>query len=217
MRLRGAKKAVNRRYFPPHSDKDEICAYLDVSRETQDKLQTYVDLLVKWQQRINLVSSSTLPQVWQRHILDSAQLVPYLPASTQTVMDIGAGAGLPGLVLAMLTDKQIHLVESDTKKVAFMRTAIAETGVNAVIYHGRIEELACLQMDVITARALAPLSKLFELTRAQHHDGLRYLFLKGKGVKQELTELSSWSTLTVETYPSMTDEDAVIVQFINHK
>ena len=71
-------------------------------------------------------------------------------------MDIGAGAGLPGLILAILTDHQLHLVESDSKKVAFMRTAIAETGVDAVIHHGRIEELACLHMDVITARALAP-------------------------------------------------------------
>ena len=203
------------RYFPPHSGKDEICAYLNVSRETQEKLAIYVQLLCKWQKRINLVSSSTLPQIWQRHILDSAQLVPFLPKAAKTVMDIGAGAGLPGLVLAILTDHQLHLVESDSKKVAFMRTAIAETGVDAVIHHGRIEELACLHMDVITARALAPLDKLFQLTKAQHHSGLDYLFLKGKGVKQELTALPSSLTLTAHTHPSITDKDAVIVHFDN--
>ena len=203
------------RYFPPHSGKDEICAYLNVSRETQEKLAIYVQLLCKWQKRINLVSSSTLPQIWQRHILDSAQLVPFLPKAAKTVMDIGAGAGLPGLVLAILTDHQLHLVESDSKKVAFMRTAIAETGVDAVIHHGRIEELACLHMDVITARALAPLDKLFQLTKAQHHSGLDYLFLKGKGVKQELTALPSSLTLTAHTHPSITDKDAVIVHFEN--
>ena len=203
------------RFFPPHSGQDEICAYLDVSRETQDRLVTYVQLLEKWQKRNNLVSSSTLPRVWHRHILDCAQLVPFLPKEAKTVMDIGAGAGLPGLVLAILTDHQLHLVESDSKKVAFMRTAIAETGVDAVIHHGRIEELACLHMDVITARALAPLARLFHLTKTQHHDGLDYLFLKGKGVKQELTALPSSLTLTAHTYPSITDRDAVIVHFKN--
>ena len=203
------------RFFPPHSGRDEICAYLNVSRETQDKLDIYVQLLGKWQRRINLVSSSTLPQVWHRHILDCAQLVPFLPERGQTVMDIGAGAGLPGLVLAILTNQQVHLVESDSKKVAFMRTAIAETGVDAIIHHRRIEELACLHIDVITARALAPLAKLLELTTLQHHKGLEYLFLKGRGVKQELTALPSSLTLTAYTYPSITDKDAVIVHFKN--
>ena len=203
------------RFFPPDTSREDICAYLDVSRETQDQLDIYVRLLCKWQQRINLVSSSTLPQIWQRHVLDSAQLVPYLPQTAKTIMDIGAGAGLPGLVLAIVTKKQVHLVESDSKKVAFMRTAIAETGVDAVIHHGRVEELACLHMDVITARALAPLVKLFELTTRQHHDALEYLFLKGRAVKQELTALSSSVTLAAQSYPSITDEDAVIVHFRN--
>ena len=206
---------MTQRYFPPHSDKDEVCAYLNVSRETQEKLEIYVQLLQKWQQRINLISSSTLPFIWQRHILDSAQLLPFLPERSAKVMDIGAGAGLPGLVLAMMSEHELHLVESDTKKVAFMRTALAETGANAVIHHGRIEELAHLQMDVITARALASLSKLFALTKSQHHDGLSYVFLKGQGVKQELTALPSSVTLTAHTHPSITDKDAIIVQFKN--
>ena len=204
-------------YFPPDTRKEKVCAFLDVSRETQDKLEIYVTLLEKWQQRINLVSTATLAQVWQRHILDCGQLVPYLPDKTKTIMDIGAGAGLPGLVLAILTRCQVHLVESDAKKVAFMRTAAAETGVDAVIHHGRIEELPCLDTDLITARALAPLPRLFQLTEPQHHAGLDYLFLKGKGVKQELTALPSWPTLAVDTYPSVTDEEALILHFRNQK
>lgn len=204
---------MNSRYFPPNSSKQDVCTFLGVSRETQNRLELYVNLLQKWQRRINLVSSSTLPQIWQRHILDCGQLVPYLPEKTRTIMDIGAGAGLPGLILAILTDCQLHLVESDAKKVAFMRTAVAETGVDAVIHHGRIEELAYLQVDVITARALAPLQRLFQLTQTQHHADLNYLFLKGKGVKQELTELPSWLTLNADTYPSVTEKEAVILHF----
>ena len=199
------------RLFSPKSTKEEICAYLNVSRETAAKLEIYVKLLEKWQQSINLVSSKTLPYIWQRHILDCAQLTGHLSTSSGRIMDIGAGAGLPGLVLAILTECEVHLVESDTKKVAFMHTVLAETDVQATIHHARIEELPHLQVDVITARALAPLSKLVQLTQIQDHPGLSYLFLKGKEVNQELTELSTSSKLTAVSYPSITDRDASII------
>jgi 16S rRNA (guanine527-N7)-methyltransferase len=197
--------------FPPESTQKEVCAYLNVSRETEAKLEIYVRLLEKWQQRINLVSSKTLPFVWQRHILDSAQLITHLPNRSGRIMDIGTGAGLPGVILAILTECELHLVESDTKKVAFMRTALAETDVQATIHHSRIEDLPHLNVDVITARALAPLSKLMQLTQTQDHLGISYLFLKGKGVDQELTDLSTSSTLIGISYPSITDQDASII------
>ena len=197
--------------FPPESTQQEVCAYLNVSRETEEKLEIYVSLLKKWQQRINLVSSKTLPYVWQRHILDCAQLTAHLPVRSGRIMDIGSGAGLPGLILAILTECEVHLVESDTKKVAFLRTALAKVDVNATIHHARIEELPFLNIDIITARALAPLSKLIQLTQIQVHPGLSYLFLKGKGVNEELTELSISSTLTVKSYPSITDQDSSII------
>ena len=197
--------------FPSESTQKEVCAYLNVSRETEAKLETYVSLLEKWQQSINLVSSKTLPCVWQRHILDSAQLTTHLPVRSGRIMDIGSGAGLPGLILAILTDCEVHLVESDTKKVAFMRTALAKVDVHAIIHHARIEELPFLNIDIITARALAPLSKLIQLTQIQDHPGLSYLFLKGKGVNEELTELPTSSTLTVKSYPSITDQDSSII------
>lgn len=199
------------RSFPPESTKQEVLGYLNVSRETEAKLEIYVSLLEKWQQRINLVSSKTLPCIWQRHILDCAQLTTHLPAKRGRIMDIGAGAGLPGLVLAILTEFEVHLVESDTKKVAFLRTVLAEVGVRATIHHSRIEELPYLNIDIITARALAPLSKLMQLTQIQDHPGLSYLFLKGKGVNEELTELSSSLKLKVIFYPSITDQDASII------
>ena len=197
--------------FPSESAQKEVCAYLNVSRETEEKLEIYVTLLEKWQQSINLVSSKTLPYVWQRHILDCAQLTAHLPVRSGRIMDIGSGAGLPGLILAILTECEVHLVESDTKKVAFMRTALAKVDVNATIHHARIEELPFLNIDIITARALAPLSKLIQLTQIQDHPGLSYLFLKGKGVNEELTELPTSSTLTAISYPSITDQDSSII------
>ena len=202
---------TNNQIFPPESTHQAVCSYLNVSRETEDKLELYVRLLQKWQQRINLVSSKTLPYIWQRHILDCAQLIAHLPTSSGRIMDIGAGAGLPGVILAILTKCEVHLVESDTKKVAFMRTALAETDVKATIHHARVEDLPHMNLDVITARALAPLVKLIQLTKAQEHPGLSYLFLKGKGVDQELTKWSTSSTLTAISYPSMTDEAASII------
>ena len=202
---------ISNRIFSPESTQQDICTYLNVSRETEAKLEIYVKLLKKWQQRINLVSSKTLPFIWQRHILDCAQLTAHIPTSSVRIMDIGAGAGLPGVILAILTECEVHLVESDTKKVAFMQTALAETGVQAIIHHARIEELPKLNVDVITARALAPLSKLLQLTQLQNHPGLSYLFLKGKGVNLELTELLTSSTLTAVSYPSITDQNASII------
>ena len=197
--------------FPSDCTQQEVCAYLNVSRETEEKLETYVSLLEKWQQRINLISSKTLPFIWQRHILDCAQLTTHLPVRSGRIMDIGSGAGLPGLILAILTECEVHLVESDTKKVAFMRTALAKVDVHATIHHARIEDLPFLNIDIITARALAPLSKLIQLTQIQDHPGLSYLFLKGKGVNEELTELPTSSTLTAIPYPSITHRDSSII------
>ena len=197
--------------FSSESTQQEVCTYLNVSRETEEKLEIYVSLLEKWQQRINLISSKTLPFVWQRHILDCAQLTTHFPVRSGRIMDIGSGAGLPGLILAILTECEVHLVESDTKKVAFIRTALAKVDVHATIHHARIEELPFLNIDIITARALAPLSKLIQLTQIQDHPGLSYLFLKGKGVNQELTEWSTLSKLKVISYPSITEKDASII------
>ena len=190
---------------------EKIGDFLDVSRETQEKLDCYVQLLIKWQERINLISSKTLPEIWHRHILDSAQLVSYLPKTPSVILDMGSGAGLPGVILAILTSHQMHLVESDSRKIAFMRTALRETGTSAILHEQRMETLPSVRPDIITARALAPLSQLIALASGQHHDQIEYLFLKGREAKQELTALPAYPKLEAECLPSVTDSQASII------
>ena len=198
-----------------------IARLTNVSRETQSgmsvlaALEIYAKLLVKWQMKINLVSRNSLNTLWTRHILDSVQLIPFLPNSPVKIMDIGSGAGLPGIILGILTVHDIHLVESDQRKCAFLRTVVRETGASATIHNERIEALADMNPDIITARALAPLDKLLELTRQQHNERLQFLFLKGKTAKQELTSLTSWPKLRAVLHPSITDTEAALIQVIS--
>ena len=184
---------------------------LDVSRETRARLQIYVDLLCKWQPKINLISNATLPDIWQRHIIDSLQLLALLPAERLRIMDIGTGAGLPGVILALASDHEVHLVESDQRKCAFLRTALRETGRQAVIHNQRIETCPDLECDLITARALASVEDLLSLTTPQHRSGLRCLFLKGRNLTSELTILSDWPTVDWHCHASLTDNEAQIL------
>jgi len=197
---------------PEETSLEKIGDFLDVPRETQEKLDCYVQLLIKWQARINLISSKTLPEIWHRHILDSAQLVSYLPKTPSVILDMGSGAGLPGVILAILTGHQLHLVESDSRKIAFMRTALRETGTSAILHEQRMETVPALRPDIITARALAPLSQLITLASGQHHEKIEYLFLKGREAKQELTALPACPKMRAECLPSMTDSQASIIR-----
>ena len=188
----------------------------DVSRETLASLSAYVALLEKWQPCINLVSPATLSDIWHRHILDSAQLLQYLPTVPAyqrcQILDIGSGAGFPGLVLAILGAGDVQLVESDQRKAVFLQTVIRELGLSARVSNQRIENLPACQPDVITARALAALPKLMSLIALQHHNGLTCLFLKGASVDEELTNFQTYSTMIPHLYPSVTNEDGVIVK-----
>ena len=184
----------------------------DVSRETDEKLAHYAYMLETWQKKINLVSTPTIAHLWRRHILDSAQIIPLLDGQNRlTIMDVGSGAGFPGLVLALLTRHQIHLVESDARKCAFMRRVIGETGSDAIVHTCRIEDLSFMKPDVITARALASLEKLLVLTDTQHHDALRCIFLKGRSAQQEKDNLTGWSHLSITDHRSATDPQAAIL------
>ena len=204
--------ATQKFWRPEETSLEKIGDFLDVPRETQEKLDCYVQLLIKWQARINLISSKTLPEIWHRHILDSAQLVFYLPKTPSVILDMGSGAGLPGVILAILTRHQLHLVESDSRKIAFMRTALRETGTSAILHEQRMEAVPALRPDIITARALAPLSQLITLASAQHHEKIKYLFLKGREAKQELTALPACPKMEAECLPSMTDSQASIIR-----
>ncbi len=193
----------------------------NVSRETLASLSAYVALLEKWQIRINLVSPATVPDIWHRHILDSAQLTPYLPVvparQRRQILDIGSGAGFPGLVLAILGAGDVQLVESDQRKAVFLQTVIRELGLPAHVSNQRIEKLPACQPDVITARALAALPKLMALIAPQLHNDLTCLFLKGASVNQELTNFQTYSTMIPDVFPSITSDDGVIVKLTTPK
>lgn len=189
----------------------------DVSRETIDRLQAYAALLVKWNPKINLVAKSTIPDVWQRHMADSAQLWALAPKGAKTWMDIGSGAGFPGLVIAAIAaekapDLAITLVESDRRKSVFLQSAAREMGITVEVITKRIELLEPQNADIISARALSSLTQLLEFAEKHRKPSGVCLFPKGARVDSELTEASSCWHMAYETFPSMTDPDAVILR-----
>jgi 16S rRNA (guanine527-N7)-methyltransferase len=194
---------------------DQVCELLNVSRETIEKFQAYLTLLEKWQRRINLVSNSTLAEAWQRHILDSGQLAAHYPPQTKHILDVGSGAGFPGLVLAIMGGVTVDLVESDQRKAVFLSTVIRELGLPAKVHNQRIETMPNLRPDVITARALASVPKLLNLIEIQLHPECACLFLKGASVEDELTNLQSYSTMVATTYPSLSGSTGVVLELKN--
>ncbi|HLO20226.1 MAG TPA: 16S rRNA (guanine(527)-N(7))-methyltransferase RsmG [Sphingomicrobium sp.] len=185
---------------------DDFQRETGVSRETLDRLQAYAELLAKWNARINLVGRESEPDLWRRHILDSAQLLPLIPKESQSVADIGAGAGLPGLILSVLnTSAQIHLIESDRRKVAFLREAIRVTQSTAIVHESRVEEVDLPAQDVVVARACAPLDRLLEMAEKLISIHTVCLFPKGTQVEQELTAARLRWKMQVRQVPSRTD------------
>ena len=194
---------------------DQVGELLNVSRETIEKFQAYLTLLEKWQRRINLVSHSTLGDAWQRHILDSGQLAAHYPPQTSHILDVGSGAGFPGLVLAIMGGVTVDLVESDQRKAVFLSTVIRELGLPAKVHNQRIEIMPNLNPDVITARALAPVPKLLNLIKTQISPECICLFLKGASVEDELTNLQSYSTMVATTHPSLSGATGVVLELKN--
>lgn len=194
----------------------EFQAWTGVSRETLDRLKVYADLLIEWQRRLNLIGATTQPILWQRHMLDSAQLYPLLPAECRVLVDLGAGAGFPGLVLAAMGVAEVHLVESDSRKSAFLREAAQAMAVNVSIHTQRIEAMEPFPADVITARALAALSVLVDMSQPFTHKGTVMAFPKGRNGLREVAEAKeSWTrkgwTPDVWTVSSVTDASAAII------
>lgn len=181
-----------------------------------ERLEVYERLLVRWGRTINLVGRSTQSAIWTRHFMDSAQLTTFAPLSGCWV-DLGSGAGFPGLVIALLQRfhrvGEMHLIESDARKAAFLREVSRETGAGAYIHSARCEDvLPTLQPDVITSRAMADLGQLFDYAQPFVEKGAIGLFLKGRDVVAELTKLSIPSSLEIVLNPSKTDPRAAIVQ-----
>jgi len=178
-------------------------AATNVSRETLARLERYAALLRRWQKAVNLVAASTLPDLWRRHMLDSAQLLGLVPKRPCRLADLGSGAGFPGLVLAIMGVGEVVLIESDARKCAFLREAIRATGASARVWEGRIEQERDGSFDVVTARALAPLSELLGYARALLAPGGVALFLKGRRLEEELTEARKAWKMNLERFASI--------------
>jgi 16S rRNA (guanine527-N7)-methyltransferase len=184
----------------------------NVSRETLDRLKAYVALLLTWNKKINLISKSTEADVWRRHIQDSAQLYPLIPRDCSSLTDMGSGAGFPGLVLAILGVRGVRLVESDARKSAFLREAARIAGTDAQVLNQRIETLPPGPVDVITARALAPLDELLALAQPLIGPKTELLFLKGQHIEVELTQAHKIWTMQVDCRPSRSDPTGSVVR-----
>lgn len=193
----------------------------DVSRETESRLRAYMALLVKWQEKINLVSPTTIKDSWNRHFIDSIQIADLLPEGTKALYDLGTGAGFPGLVLAVLRPElAVTLIESDSKKCAFLQTVSRETTTPVTIQNGRIEAVTAQlpAPDVITARALAALESLLEYVRpwVESKPELVLIFPKGENWRSEIqgAKDAGWTFDFTET-GSKTDKSARILMLKN--
>jgi 16S rRNA (guanine527-N7)-methyltransferase len=190
---------------------------LNVSRETFEKLGLLERELRRWQAIKNLVGPATLDQIWERHIVDSLQLLDLVPEA-KTWLDLGSGAGFPGLVLAIAGAERglkVHLVESNSRKCAFLRHIVRLTGSAATVHEARLETIIPVfvgKADVVSARALAALPQLLEWTEPMLKAGTIGLFPKGRDVEIELTEARKQWTFEAETLPSLTDSDARILR-----
>ena len=193
-----------------------FCTQIFVSRETFEKLSVFHNTLLKWQNSINLISGSTTKNIWERHILDSAQLFKFVRDIDGNILDFGSGAGFPGLVLAIMGKKKVHLVESDHKKCVFLKEISMLTEIDITIHNCRIENLRFINVDLVTCRALAPLNKLIQyvetyIRKSSKHNHLfpKLLFLKGKSYKSELSQLNK--KIHFKEFPSITDKDSKIL------
>ena len=204
--------------FALASDKAAALALTPVSRETEARLDRYVGLLVEWQAKTNLVAPSTLPHLWTRHVADSLQLLDLVP-SAKTWVDFGSGGGFPGVVLACALaetpDANVHLVERNAKKAAFLREAVRVTSASATVHLagiGDIVDRIGSRVDCVTARAVAPLNKLIGFAEPLVRKGAKALFLKGQDVEAELTEATKYWNIEPQLHSSRTGGHGWIVE-----
>ena len=197
-------------------NRDRFIALSGSARAEMSSLDAYADLLVRWQARINLISSATLEDLWERHFLDSAQLYAHIPPGAGALYDIGSGGGFPGLVLAVMSAARggpaVSLIESDTRKATFLREASRISGAGAQILDQRAESITAPPADVVTARACAPLPRLLPWVHGRLKPGGTALLLKGAQWRDELTAAEKDWTMRVAEIPSLTDTSGVILK-----
>ncbi|MBE6451947.1 MAG: 16S rRNA (guanine(527)-N(7))-methyltransferase RsmG [Alphaproteobacteria bacterium] len=199
-----------------------FCEKYNVSRETYLKLKSYQSMLEDWQHKLNLVSKNTIENAWERHFLDSAQLLRFIPDSAKTLVDFGSGAGFPGMVLAiMLNEKtpylKVTLVESILKKTVYLNAVKEQLGVDVSIVNNRIESIEPLPVDVITSRALTSLSDLLAYSYPFVSKNTVCIFPKGKKYAEELAEAHKHWKFKCDIYSSEQSEEGKILIISNIK
>lgn len=208
--------APRRPALPETFGPEEFAAASGVSRETLARLKAFAGLLADWNARHNLVSAASLANVWRRHFWDSAQLAAFIPAEAKSLVDLGSGAGFPGLVLAILFRERpgfrTVLYEATAKKCAFLVTAAEATGAAAEIRNARIEQAKPEAFDVVTARACAPLARLLAYAQPFQAAGTVNLFLKGQSVASELTEARKSWRMQLFRHQSRSDPSGTILE-----
>jgi 16S rRNA (guanine527-N7)-methyltransferase len=187
----------------------------NVSRESKTRLEILHELLLKWQSHINLIGPSTKQEIWTRHILDALQLLPLLPTGTKAIADLGSGGGFPGLVLAATQPATVHMFESNGKKIAFLQEALRQMKVAGQAHKLRLDPAlspAVLpKVQVVTARAFAPLTNLLGLAQPFFGSETIGLFHKGQDVDEELTEAAKAWRMRFKKHPSVTDSKSTIL------
>jgi 16S rRNA (guanine527-N7)-methyltransferase len=184
----------------------------DVSRETLGALEQFSSLLLRWNRTVNLIAPGDEPLLWKRHIADSLQLASLIHQPCNRAIDLGSGAGFPGLILALATNLAFDLIEADQRKAAFLREAARITRAAVHVHAVRIEASDLPRASLITARGLAPLPKLLGLAAPLLAPGGQCLFLKGANVQTELTHAAAQWHMQVERIPSRTAPDACILR-----
>ena len=195
---------------------EEFAAATHVSRETLGRLKIYASMLEDWNARHNLVSRASMTGLWRRHFLDSAQLLDFIPPRAHSLVDLGSGAGFPGLVLAELlrerTGFRVVLYEATAKKCRFLEAVALRLNLTPEIRQARIEEATPEPFDVITARACAPLTELLDYAQRFWSKNSLALFLKGQNIEVELTQARKSWRMTLERHPSRSDASGVILE-----
>lgn len=184
----------------------------NVSRETLERLAAYVALLHEWKDRVNLISDHSFPTVWHRHVYDSAQIFTHLPDLAGPLIDLGSGAGFPGMVLAIMGAGDVHLVESDGRKCAFLSEVAQATGAAVTIHNDRAEQMKPFPAATVTSRAMAPLTKLLSYVAPFMGKKSVALLNKGKSWQEELTAAAGGWKMAVDSIPSISDPSGVILR-----
>jgi len=192
---------------------DDFQKATGVSRETRDRLSHYAELLLRWNHAINLVANGSLKDLWKRHFLDSAQLLPLIPTEgPDDLVDFGSGAGFPGLVLAIMGAGQVHLIERDGRKCAFLREVAHKTAAPITVHNTDLNNVTPWPVKAVTARAFAPLSNLLPFAAPFIDQGALGLFLKGKTLDDELTQSSKEWRILADRVPSASDPAGCILR-----